>query len=76
MGIIGALITAGCLSLFGLSRFYNTQILDAYKVPSKSMMPTLLTGDYFYADMSIKSLEDIKRGDIIVYTFPKNPALD
>ena len=76
IGIIGALIVTGCLSVFGLSRFYNANILDAYKVPSVSMMPTLLKGDYFYADMSINSLDDIRRGDIIVYSFPKNTELD
>lgn len=73
---IGALILAGCSMVFGLSHIYKTHILRTYKVASGSMMPTLLTGEHFYADMSIKNLDDIKRGDIIVYTFPKNPAID
>ncbi len=73
---IGALIVVGCGMVFWLSHIYRTHVLHTYKMPSGSMMPTLLVGDYFYADMSTKNLDDIKRGDIIVFTSPKNPALE
>ena len=40
------------------------------------MQSTLLIGDYFLVDKSIKNFKQIKRGDIIIFVFPPDPSKD
>jgi signal peptidase I len=40
------------------------------------MEPTLLVGDHLIADMKIYKGEKPKRGDIIIFEFPKDPSKD
>lgn len=47
----------------------------AFKLPSSTMKPTLLVGDYFLADMRPVARQ-AQRGDIVVFVYPKNPALN
>ncbi len=46
-------------------------VVQAYKIPSASMMPTLLVGDHILVDKTVSG-EDVKRGDIIVFKWPKD----
>ena len=52
----------------------RNKIARAYKIPSSGMESALLVGDYFIADMGIYKKEKPKRGDIIVFEFPKDPS--
>lgn len=45
-----------------------------YKFPSISMEPTLFPGDYFLVDMKIYKTSKPKRGDVIVFEYPKDPT--
>ena len=54
----------------------KNNIARAYKIPSSAMEPTLLVGDYLVADMRIYKSEKPKRGDIIIFEFPKDPSKD
>src|SRR4029450_9558527 len=68
--------------------FARTFVFQQSKIPTGSMIPTLLIGDYImvnkhvYAPTSFawekKSLPipDIRRGDIIVFKFPEEPEKD
>ncbi len=59
-------------------------VVQAYKIPSGSMFPTLLVGDHIlvnkftygikvpFTDGSFLTLNTPKRGDVIVFSFPKN----
>ena len=51
-------------------------IARAYKIPSSGMAPALLVGDYLIADMRIYKSEKPKRGDIVIFEFPKDPSKD
>ncbi len=54
----------------------RNNIARAYKIPSSAMEPTLLVGDHLIADMRIYKSEKPKRGDIIIFEFPKDPSKD
>jgi signal peptidase I len=51
-------------------------IVKAYKIPSSGMSPSVLVGDHLIANMRIYQSEEPKRGDIIIFEFPKNPSKD
>jgi len=50
--------------------------LKTYKIPAKSMEPTLIVGDHFYVDKAAYNKNNPKRGDIIVFEFPEDKAKD
>ena len=52
------------------------QAVKAYKIPSGAMIPTLLVGDHIIVDRFIYKNNKPKRGDVVVFEFPKDPALD
>jgi len=62
-------------------------LVQAFKIPSGSMRDTLLEGDHLFVNKAVYGMKipltdrrmlkfrDIKRGDIVVFTFPsENPA--
>jgi signal peptidase I len=71
-----------------LALFIRTFIIQAFKIPSGSMEPTLLIGDHIFVNKFIygikipflrKTLIPIKnpsRGDIIVFIYPKDESKD
>lgn len=54
----------------------KNNIASAYKIPSSGMAPTLLVGDHLVADMRIYKSEKPKRGEIIIFEFPRDPSKD
>jgi len=66
----------------------RTFVFEPFRIPSSSMMPTLLTGDFIYVNkfsygLKMPVLHDTiieigkpKRGDIIVFRYPKDQSLD
>lgn len=71
-----------------LALFIRTFIVQAFKIPSGSMLPTLLIGDHILVSKFIYGIKmpftgkelipisDPKPNDIVVFKFPKNPKLD
>ena len=78
-----AIITALVLAL--VIRAY---VIQAFKIPSGSMIPTLLVGDHIlvnkfifgtnipFTDKRILAFRKPERGDVIVFKFPENPKKD
>lgn len=78
-----AIITALILAL--VIRAY---VIQAFKIPSGSMIPTLLVGDHIlvnkfifgtkipFTDKSILAFRHPEKGDIIVFKYPENPKKD
>jgi signal peptidase I len=68
--------------------FIRTFIVQAYKIPSRSMVPTLLVGDHLlvnkfiygvkipYFRKTIIPVTDPKRGDIVVFIYPNDRSKD
>lgn len=63
-------------------------IVEPFRIPSNSMMPTLLTGDFILVNKfsyglrlpvlnnKIWELGDPERGDVVVFRFPGDPKID
>jgi signal peptidase I len=63
-------------------------IVEPFKIPSGSMMPTLLAGDYILVNKftyglrvpilnnTIVKVNEPKRGDVFVFHFPPDPTID
>jgi signal peptidase I len=71
-----------------LALFIRTFIIQAFKIPSPSMVPTLLIGDHIlvnkflygiklpFIEDKVLSLRDPERGDVVVFKYPKNRKMD
>jgi signal peptidase I len=63
-------------------------IAEPFRIPSGSMMPTLLVGDFILVNKftygirlpvinkKVLALNEPKRGDIVVFRYPKDPTVD
>lgn len=71
-----------------IALFIRTFIVQAFKIPSSSMEPTLQVGDYIlvskfiygikipFTDTKLFQFKNPKRGDIIVFIYPKDQSKD
>jgi signal peptidase I len=71
-----------------IALFIRAFVVQAFKIPSSSMEPTLLVGDYLlvnkfiygiripYTDIKFFQYKKPERGDVIVFIYPKDPSKD
>jgi len=71
-----------------IALFIRAFVVQAFKIPSSSMEPTLLVGDYLlvnkfiygiripYTDTKFFKFKKPQRGDVIVFIFPLDPSKD
>ncbi len=57
-----------------LRNLIKQKYIQAFKIPSDSMFPTLLVGDMLLVDKHAYSNNNPKRGDVIVFQSPENPS--
>jgi signal peptidase I len=63
-------------------------LVEPFRIPSGSMMPTLLVGDFILVNKfaygirlpvlnsKIVEIDEPERGDVVVFRYPKNPSVD
>jgi signal peptidase I len=63
-------------------------VVEPFRIPSGSMMPTLLVGDFILVNKfsfgirlpvlneKVIELDEPKRGDVVVFKYPQNPRVD
>src|SRR5438093_13284240 len=73
---------------FVLFVIIKTFLVEAFQIPSGSMERTLLVGDFLFVNKAVygaqipgttarlPGFESPRRGDVIVFAYPKNPALN
>ncbi len=73
---------------FVLAMIIRAFIIQAFKIPTGSMRPTLLEGDIIlvnkfiygarvpFTDWRLPALRQPKRGDVVVFIYPDNPKKD
>jgi signal peptidase I len=71
-----------------LALFIRTFVVQAFKIPSGSMLPTLLIGDHLlvnkfiygikvpFSGKTLVPINDPQRGDVVVFKFPKDRSID
>jgi signal peptidase I len=62
--------------LIGFSTYINLFPIKLYRIPSPSMAPNLLPGDYFFIDKKYYRDKQPMRGDIVVFQLPIDPSKD
>jgi signal peptidase I len=67
------IVWAVCIVASLVSGLANRRmVVEAYKMPSGSMVPTLLVGDHLFIDKTRSS----HRGDVVAFPFPEHPEQD
>jgi len=56
-----------------LTLLIRTFIVQAFKIPSSSMVPTLKEGDKLFVNKYIYRFREPHRGDIVVFRYPGDP---
>lgn len=49
-------------------------VIEAFKIPSGSMIPSLLVGDHLLVSKFTYKFDEPKRGDIVVFKYPDDPS--
>ena len=70
---VGYLLVAGLLGQACASFIVTPYLIQAFKMPTGSMEPTLLIGDHILVDKHIYRANEPQRGDVIVFRYPRNP---
>jgi len=64
------------LIAFILAMIIRAFVVQAFKIPTGSMRPTLIEGDRILVNKFIYKFREPKRGEVIVFKYPENPRLD
>jgi signal peptidase I len=52
----------------------KANLVQAFKIPSGSMLPTIYVGDYILAKTKLFTKNNINRGDIVIFKWPKDKS--
>ena len=73
---LGFIVLGGLANEFIANDFRQSSV-QAFKIPAKSMMPTLLLGDHILVDKQIyRGGKNPERGDVIVFKYPEDEKKD
>jgi signal peptidase I len=67
---------AELILILALVLFIRAFFVQAFNIPSASMQPTLLIGDFILVNKLLYRFSEPRRGDIVVFKYPQNEALD
>lgn len=74
------LLVISILIFYAFTRIFIVQgykiIVQGYKIPSVSMLPTILIGDHILTNKYIYKFTEPKRGDLVVFPYPLDPSVD
>jgi signal peptidase I len=70
---IAVLVVSGILSGVLTDHVIKRFLVQAYRIPSSSMAPTLIPGDLILANKLVPTFRGVHRGEIIVFRYPPDP---
>jgi signal peptidase I len=59
-----------------LALLIRTFVVQAFKIPSGSMIPTLVVGDHILVNKFLYRFRDPARGDVVVFKYPVDESRD
>lgn len=59
-----------------LSYSIRDHVLQAFKIPSHSMAPSILPGDRIFLNKAIYKIQPIQRGDVVIFPHPDDRRLN
>lgn len=66
----------GIVIAFIIAMIIRTFVVQAFKIPTGSMHPTLKVGDRILVNKFIYKFRAPKRGEVIVFVYPEDPKKD
>lgn len=75
---IAALLFGYIMIIIPLTDYSRQHFVEAFRIPSNSMMPSLMRGDFFLADKRVNCRgckHQIKHGDLVLLVSPNNRTL-
>ena len=69
---VWAILFVGGWILGDVVKAHTRRYVQAFTIPSRSMEPTLLWGDYVMADNAVYRSRRPGRGDVVVYRYPED----
>lgn len=66
--------TEALLIALALALIIRMFVVEAFKIPSGSMIPSLLVGDHLLVSKFTYKFAQPKRGDVIVFKYPDDPS--
>lgn len=72
--VVMFMIAMFTLQSIPFSKIIKETVVEAFKIPSGAMIPTLVIGDHFLLGKLKMLVGPLRRGDIIVFPYPENPT--
>lgn len=75
---VAVFLLAGFVFLPSVTVFVRAHLVQAFRIPSGSMSPTLMRGDMLFADMRYNCpgcANAVDRGDVAIFVYPDNRNL-
>jgi len=69
-------ITMLIFEVLPVGEFGRAHIIQAFKIPAGSMLPTLKIGDHVLVNKTPSAKASIRSGDLIVFKYPEDPSRD
>jgi signal peptidase I len=74
----GVFLVAALLILPLMTQYIRGQLVESFRIPSASMEPSVLQGDFLFADKRYNCpncKQHIQRGDVAIFVYPNNRTL-
>lgn len=71
---VGIYVMLGVV-LFPRAQEYLKRYVEAYRIPSAAMGPTLMIGDYLYVIKTLTARKEISNGSVVVFESVEEPGL-
>ncbi|MGD0528279.1 MAG: S26 family signal peptidase, partial [Polyangiaceae bacterium] len=75
-GLVIAFACVGLVDVMALSFATRVSLIEAFKIPSGAMIPTLLVGDHIFVDKLVYRDRAPRYGEVMVFAFPEQPKQD
>ena len=72
---LGFAAVSGILYSFVVSPYVRTHFVQSFRIPSESMSPTLIVGDFVILDRRVTAAADFHVGDLVAFRSVEEPEL-